>query len=269
MKSISLPSESPGASLATKDLAAKIQRATKRTDTPVSKAFVRAASPARPAPFYDLYARGRSGDVTVKLYLALLWKCVSPPYESRGDTARGWALLLGLDDPPGKGARKIRSALDRLEGANLIETYPNPGGANTIRLLAEDGSGAPYRPASEASYQQRLGDGSTNKNALYFKVSGEMWLGGYMQGLKGPALAMYMILACEQAYRKDVWFSTRVFAERYGISAQTRAVGTEQLTALGLLRVRPQPMDNRGLIASDKQLRTRNLYRLVGAAAPA
>lgn len=230
----------------------------RRLDTPVAKGYVRADD--KESPFHAVYVGGRSGLVAVKLHLALLWRLSAPPYEARRIPARSWALLLGLDDPERSGARRVRAAISRLGEASLLTVSEDPGFAPTLRLLSELGDGEPYVPAPTAQFR--------DPSKLYFKVSVEMWREGHIQSLHGPGLAMYLILAAEQAYQNPVWFSTHSFSERYGISPQTRAKGTRELQDLRLLQVRSKALDPRGDKVSFNQLHRRYVYRLRGDAKP-
>ena len=56
----------------------------------------------------------------VLLYLALIWRCSAPPF-STDLQARKWALLLGLEDPDVRGARRMTNALDVLEREGLVK----------------------------------------------------------------------------------------------------------------------------------------------------
>ncbi|MGV9584428.1 hypothetical protein [Nocardia farcinica] len=254
---------------AARSLAASAGR---RVDTPVRKSFVRpmveAAGPK--APLAQIYSGGRSGTVAVKLYLALLWKCSSPPF-CTDKPARAWAELLDLPDPRGNGARRIKDALRTLQAAKLIELQSQPGYPNVVTLRDESGLGGDYQLPSTAyskakqfsKAKQSRGDDDLRNANLYFKISKELWVRGYLQKLKGPGLVMLLILLAEKAGDGDkVWFSTEAFPLRYGISHKTRAAGTQELIDAGLLSVTPESLANRPGASTFDVERRRKVYRL-------
>lgn len=248
-------------------LAAEVLGASKRQSAPVTKSFVRSAPGGGASMMRSIYVGGRGGDVALKLYLSLLWRCSAAPYESRRDSSRAWASLVGLDPTDQNGTRRVQAALRKLAGLRLLELEPDPGFPPTIRLLSEDGSGKVYIPAYNKYQLSR--DSALDSRSLYFKVPATMWTTGVMQEMRGPALAMYLVLASEQAYLKPQWFSTEQFPERYGLSAGTRAEGTRALEELGLLEVSKQILDDRGReLSFGGRPRVRKLYKLVGAAVP-
>lgn len=73
---------------------------------------------------------------------------------------------------------------------------------------------------------------------------------------------MLLILLAEQADKKDVWFSTTEFPARYRISHKTRAEGTAQLVARGLLETTSKPLSDRWNSSTFDRVRTRSIYRL-------
>lgn len=238
----------------------------RRVDPPVRKSFVRPmAADADPvAPMAGVYSGGRSGVVALKLYLALIWRCSAPPF-STDKPARAWATLLNLDDPEGKGTRRIKSAMKTLEAANLIAIEENPGYPNIVWLLDEAGTGRDYRlPSTAYTLAKQNGEPkSVLAEDMYFKVPKRLWTRGYIQNLKGPGLVMLLILLAEQAGEGEkVWFSTAEFPKRYNISHKTRAAGTQELIDLGLLRVESQSLAKSGYSNTFDTRRRRKVYEL-------
>ena len=231
---------------------------------PVRKSFVRTDT-ATPAPL-SVLARvgGRGGVVAIKLYLALLWRCSSPPYRT-AKPARAWATLLGLEDPAGKGTRRIAAAIKALQAANLITVEYQPGVGNDITILDESGNGQPYALASTQyvrAAQGPSGDVQRSQNR-YFKIPAQWWTEGKIQGLSGPGLIMLLILLAERAGDgEDVWFSTEAFPARYRISAKTRAAGTKELEGRMMLDVGRQALSDIPGSVFARQ-RFRNIYRLI------
>lgn len=237
-----------------------------RTAAPIRKSFVRVEQPGDVPPMAAVYAGGRSGLVALKLYLALIWRCSSSPYET-DKPARAWATLLGLPDPETKGARRVSAALKTLAAHNLIAITPQEGRPNITHLLDESGDRTAYITPGDA-YRQAMQskDASGLARNLYFKIDQKLWLEGEIQSLRGPGLVMLLILLAEQGGEgKRVWFSTEIFHARYRISHKTRAAGTQELMKRGILIVEKEPLHpDRESVFGDR--RYRSVYRLKGAA---
>jgi hypothetical protein len=208
----------------------------------VRKSFVRVEADGEPgnvAPLFRLYRGGRSGIVPIRLYLALLWRSAASPYAS-AKTYEGWATLLGLEDPRGKGSRRVARAVAALEAESLIAVDEDPGHPSLLTVLREDGSGSRYQPPGDAYVKAVTGRRGKTAAARhrYFKINSALWTSGRLQDLSGPALVMLLILLAEQAGEgKEVWFSTQTFKDWYGLSAPTRAAGVKELEEKGLLNV--------------------------------
>lgn len=242
-----------------------------RLAIPVRKAFVRGDESRQP-PLSTIYRGGQSGIVAVRLYLALIWKSAGSPFDST-IPARGWATLLGLDDPSGLGQRRITRAIKILEDVKLIQVTRRPGAVPTIRLLNESGDGTEY----SLPYEVRSDAAPAEKESNYYlKVQTRLWTTGQIQEMSGAALVMLLILLAEQADQRQVWFTGRnsygpgTFEKWYWISHKTRAEGTRELVDRGLLKVTTSPTTpGTGSYASVFLPRKqRNLYRLRGDARP-
>lgn len=237
----------------------------RRVNTPVRKGFVRSVDDGvTPAPMSSIYAGGRSGIVAIKLFLALIWRCSAAPF-STDKPARAWATLLDLEDPEGKGVRRISRAMRALATAKLITLTEQGGQPNLVTLATEDGSGADYTIPS-TSYTRAKNENQKIPHR-YFKISSTLWTDGVIQSLSGPATVMLLILLAEQADTKDVWFSTQQFPARYKISHKTRAEGTGELVRRGILKTRRESLSKTGGTAVFDPRRKRTLYRLTERAA--
>lgn len=258
------------ASLESREAARTVDLGTKlRNSTPIRRAFVRGLEePLAPSPLLQLYRGGRSGVVPIRLYLALLWRCSRAPYETTAP-ARAWATLLDLQDPAGAGARRVRAALDKLEGHRLITTAASPGEVTTVSLLREDGTGRRYLLPSSAYLKAQSGRRGQKvlEQHRYFKLNSDLWTEGRLQPLSGPALVMLLIILGEGGDRGlPVWFSASLFTERYGLSSATRAKGVRELVERGLVRVdRAAVPDRPGGSVFDRQ-RYRDIYTITGPA---
>lgn len=209
---------------------------------------------------------GRSGYVSIKVLLSLIWKTSKPPFETVM-TAPALAELLDLPDPTGNGARRVRDALKALAAANLIRLVPRPGTSPLIQLMNETGNEEEYTlPSTAYEHSQRAKpakEAVTNPN-LYFQLPAELWTEGFLQTLKGPGLVMLLILLAEEANKKRVWFSGAEFLDRYRISPSTRTKGTKELVDLGMLTVTSVPLPATRGGSTFEQQRRRYEYRLKG-----
>lgn len=242
--------------------------ATRRTTTPVRKTFVRTDDREKTPPLAQIVStRGRGGAVPLKVYLALLRRSSSPPFDTRL-SARRWAGLLDLDTPNTRGARRVNDAIRRLEGLGLICVEAARGEASTITVLREDGSGDSYTLPHALARSKQLRPGKTRPRDedWYLQVPDRLWE-GYIQKMSGPALAMLLILLAEPASRNEgMWWSVENFPDWYKISTSMRAKGTSELVDLGLVQVRKQMLDTPRGHNNDERDRVRNLYTLTGAA---
>lgn len=201
------------------------------------------------------------------LYLALIWRCSAPPF-STDLQARKWALLLDLEDPDVRGARRVTNALDVLERERLVKLHRRSGESTIITLLMESGDGRDYQLPSTAT--ARAKSKSHAEQHRYFKVPPKLWVTGEIQTLSAGALAMLLILLCERNVDgRRTWWSTERFPQLFAISPTMRAKGTKELEELGLLSVTKQRVadgpDPSRVFTRD---RVRNLYRLMGDARP-
>lgn len=259
-----------GVSLASLERADEINNGSgRRTSAPVRKWFVRSLKGKMPmlATLYSGNSRGgRSGFISIKVLLTIIWKTSKPPFETVM-TAPAIAELLDLPDPTGKGARRVRDSLKQLADANLILLAHRPGTSPIIHLLNETGNGNDYTLPSSSYVQARIKkpnqDPVTDPN-LYFQLPSELWTEGFMQKLKGPGLVMLLILLAEQANKKPVWFSGEEFSDRYRISPSTRTKGTQELLDLDtLIRNSVALPPNWGASSFEKK-RRRYEYMLTG-----
>jgi hypothetical protein len=203
------------------------RRSGKRRSVPIRSAFARDMKGAKGAPMTKLVAiGGRGGEVPLKLYTALIWRSSAAPFTTT-TPARIWAELLAIPGPSRHGARRITDAITTLAEHRLIDVKHRRGEPPEVTLLREDGSDQPY-----SIPRGRLGD-------IYFHIPAEMWLTGKLQQLSAPGLAMLMaVLADQDSPGAPVWWSTTRFPGRFGLSPATRARGTTELEAAGLLQAR-------------------------------
>lgn len=229
---------------------------------------MRAASSDSPDPPLAWLVKTRT-PVPIKLFLGLVWRSASPPFDS-GKTLRGWATLLDLPHPDTSGVSRVRAARQILEEQNLIRVSSRGGNEPpAIRLLDESGSGEEYELPSTKFFQtDQYSEAPRIENPhLYLKFPTELWVQGLVQQMSLSAVAMLLVLLAEQADQKGVWFSTESFPQRYRISAPTRARGTQELIEMGLLRTVRKPVANMGGSEIFDRRRSRKIYRLTGPAA--
>lgn len=227
-----------------------------RAGAPVRRAFAIGNGRGRPPAARLLQqreSRGGSpgGSVRLRLYVSLLWACVSPPFDT-ARPAKFWATLLGLDDPANAGARRVRAALKELAERGYVRLSP-AGTSTRITLLSELGDGSDYLPPYEA-----LGVGAPKDLNQYFRIPTETWTGGYIAQMDGPATAMFLVLLAEsRRERRRVWYSPEKADESYGVSAATRSRGIDRLRELGLVTVAKENVNSFA-----REARFRNVYEV-------
>ncbi|WP_020171218.1 hypothetical protein [Gordonia polyisoprenivorans] len=234
----------------------------RRQTIPLRAEFVRDVN-ARPndgppdTKLRELVRRGGSDGLLLKLYLALIWRCSAPPFDTE-ISARLWSNLLALPSyEHNVGARRVSKALTTLQDLNLVKLERISGDSSRVTLLHESGDGSAYT----------LPFGGRNPDAYYLRVPVELWTSGKMHELGTPGVAMLLALLAEQPKNGgEVWWSTRRFESRIGLSVSTRTRGTKELVAAKVLFTR------RGQRPNDKKTfapeSTVTIYKLQGEAAP-
>lgn len=253
--------EPPEGSLAVAQLIK--ERLGKRVSAPVRVSFIGANDSQRPAgeapPLTRILRGGRGGEVRLKLELSFLWFAASAPYDL-AYPARVWASLLGLDDPEGRGTRRVRQAISALQRESLIEVRTHPGAPSRITLLDEGGFGFPYSLPGE-SYSKSRGSGQEWRHR-YIQIPDTFWTNGWISTLSGAAVAMLLVLFAELGQRDyettEVWFSPSQAQRIYGLSEDTRSKGLRELRSAKLITAQKRSSSRDTLDFR----RLRNTYRL-------
>lgn len=181
----------------------------------------------------------------LKLELTFLLFAAKPPHDL-AYPARAWATLLDLDDPTGRGARRINEVIAWLQENDFITVERLAGQPNTIRLLSEVGTGDPYEPPGAA--YSRLRDKKSAHTGLhrYIQLPDTLWTNGWIQMLSGAAVAMSLVLYTQLGNKNpsnaDLWFSPGQADLKYGLSEDTRTKGLRELRAAGLITARRRPV---------------------------
>ncbi|MBJ7321687.1 MAG: hypothetical protein JHC70_05010 [Rhodococcus sp.] len=165
--------------------------------------------------------------------LALTWRCSAEPYNT-DIKASAIARLWNLPSPDTNGARRVQEAMVALADHDLISVERHPGKQSTITLLDDAGTGGSYESPNKAynTARRRKVKPAGLLRHNYFKVDAKWWKSGQIQQLKGPGLAMLLILLSEDTpLRREtgIWISPSNFQQRYGLSVDTRKVGLKQL----------------------------------------
>lgn len=239
----------------------------RREEIPVRRSFVRVDDPTQEPPLARLIsAGGRGGQVPLKLYLALIWRCSGEPFQT-DILARQWAALLGLDEPNTLGARRVTRALDVLADLKLVTLEKRRGESTLITLREESGAGVRYTLPSTA-----FAKASTPEQAAphrYFKVPLTLWTEGHIQSMSAAALAMLLILLGERNVDgRRTWWSTERFPALFNLSPTIRSQGTSELELRFLVDVRKQSVTSSSSPTFSRE-RVRNTYKLIGDARPA
>lgn len=229
-----------------KERARQMSAGSRRVDIPVRARFIRDVDAktggTANTPMKRLVAAGSRDGITLRLYLALLWRCSAPPYNTE-IPARLWAELLALEPPMETYSRRISSAVKRLEDAGLIAVERVKGQPSVITLLDESGDGTPYSPP-------RGGRAPLDR---WVKVPIGLWQNDDFYGLGTPGLAMLLaVLAERNAADEAMWWSVKRFQQRIGLTPSTRARGLKQLREARLLTVgREKLASNPGRFSKD------------------
>lgn len=208
---------------------------------------------------------GRGGQLRIKLYLSLLWVAAREPYTVTRPS-RAWAALLGLDDIDTKGVRRVQEAFRDLRERRFIDLADGGGLPSQVTLLSEAGDGSSFMPAPEAYNRLRVSSGNDVAVLLphrYFRVPSALWTEGHIARLRGPSLAMLLVLLAEQRGNNvGVWFSPDRAERRYGLSASTRTEGLAHLRALGLVSSKIQTVSESGAFIDFA--RRRKVHKVIG-----
>ncbi len=225
----------------TQRAAREFEERSKRSDVPVRTAFVRGGlvKDRDEPPMAQLLRGGRGGRVRVATYLSLIWRCSAPPY-STNIKASAIARLWDLPSPDINGARRVQEALNALEEAQLIRIQRHPGKESTVFLLDDAGTGLEYEAPNRAyNYaRRRKAPAEELRQHTYFKINSAWWRTGTIQSLKGPGLALLLILLAEDSPSRrgtGIWISPSNFKDRYGLSVDTRKSGLKELSQAGIV----------------------------------
>lgn len=235
----------------------------KRTQAPIRVSFIGSydsvRNPDEAPPLAKILRGGRGGEVRLKLELSFLWFAVNPPHDLTYP-ARAWATLIGLEDPEGRGTRRVRQATSALAAADLIKIVANPGQPNKIFLLDEGAEAQQYVLPGQA-YNKSRGSGQEWRNR-YVQIPDTFWTNGWIAALSGAAVAMLLVLFAElgqkDASKTDLWFSPSAAKKIYGLSEDTRSKGLRELRRAGLVTARKKAASRDVLDFR----RLRNTYRI-------
>jgi hypothetical protein len=240
----------------TLEVAESAARRVRNRETTIRQGFIRLARDLDheedQRPPLAMLLRGSRGAMRLKLYLAVLWLAGGGETKKGHEVtfpARAYAELLGLDDPGGKGQRRVREGLASFAEARLLTLRASPGYPQTVALLREDASGETYdRPGD---HFKKGADGEPAEPAAASKTSvhqfvrlgSGFWTQGWAQVLSAPALAVFlaMLVVTRNGRERDQWLS---LGERrlFGLSDDTWTRGTAELVDYGILAVRRAPV---------------------------
>lgn len=152
-----------------------------------------------------------------------------------------------------QGARSVTTNFRELEHRGFIVIKRGAKGYNsTVRLLTET------PPHNAYALPAKTGE-------TYFRVSERLWMQSTIGELDGPALAMFLILSyyfrAETHQRDGVWFGKTRFAQRHGLSEETRNKGLKKLVELGVANMQETFYDVKDEDRGFRNLRRRT-YRL-------
>lgn len=230
---------------------------------PVRRAFI-VGNERQPPPFSGLLHGAGLDAVQLKVFLLVMWLAAwrQDPSESNAHVPqpvgtyavsydlRDFAAALDLPDsrPGGKGPRRVRDAVRRLEQRLLLHAPVRSGSTSrrrTLQLLREDGSGSPYtNPAWHSTQSQEV-----VKEGAFIQLPNALFRNGWLSALSGAALATWLVLEESATLRRlqassddgsgfeglpEAFISRRLRRERYHISDDTFLKGRAELIAHGL-----------------------------------
>ncbi|MGX1615453.1 hypothetical protein ACWIF8_16390 [Micromonospora chalcea] len=246
------------------EFAARLGNRRVESGAPVRNRFVTSLEGELPGLASLMRGGGRGGQTRVKLFLSLLWVCTAKPY-SASFPSRAWAALLGLEEPDARGARRIQEAIRDLDARKLISVQDRGGLPSVLTLNDEGGSSAAYVPPSEAFNALRRSGAPPEILAqhAYFKIPSKLWTDGIIARLRGPGIAMLLVLLCERRgdTTSEVWFSPDIADQRFKLAPATRTAGLQELRSLGLLETKVRPVSHDGTFINFK--RRRNAHTLL------
>jgi hypothetical protein len=225
-------------------LASKAGHRVHNRPTPIRLWFVQRRSPGDPPPPLARMLRGgRGGEVRLKLYLSLLWLAAGGEHDVHF-APHTYARLLDLEDPYGRGARRINDGLNWLAKERFISLERKPGHEPTVTLRSDAGSGEPYVKPGRAPKDPTTGKASPDN--VYVQLAVEFWLRGWAASLSASAIAMLLILlvlARDAGKDDELWISPDEALARYDLSEDTRARGFRALEEAGLVVVGRRPVN--------------------------
>ena len=236
---------------------------------PVRWQFMERAQPDDPSPALARILRGdkagrrgggRGGEVRLKLLLSMLWM-IRDPAPVLTVPSRAWASLLGLDDPAGRGTRRINEAIAWLGAAGFLIASKETGSIKRlITMRDETGADRPYE--LPGAVLRSLGPKDPRRaEHFYIQVPAGFWTNGWISLLSGAATSMLLLLLRLQANRPtgtELWFSPGDAKERFDLSDDTRSKGLRELTMAGLVTMERRAVDP----SSFEYERVRNVYVL-------
>jgi hypothetical protein len=243
-----------------RDAARTLETRVRGRQMQVRRIFIARARPDDPdPPLATMLRGGRGGRVRLLLYLSLLWVGANAPHDVTFP-ARAWSELLGLEDPPGKGARRIRDALDWLQDNGFVRSSLQAGQPTQVQLRKENGKDERYSvPGAATAIAKRTGQ-ATSGDDLYVRLPPAFWTEGWVAMLSGPAVAMLLVLLSERGSRtgSGIWFTPETARARFALSDDTRFRGLQELEQHKLLRIKKRPVGRN----SFEFQRRRNTYEL-------
>jgi hypothetical protein len=215
----------PSASAEARRRLSSLTRRSRRRSVQFPEGFLR--DPNGDPPMARIFRGDRAGELRLKLYVTGTMLAAAAPHDIKGISGRGWAEVLGLEDPATSGARRINAAIDWLAEHDFVTIEQAAGHAPTITLLDPGGSDRPYRRPRKRWVSVPIG----------------LWSRYWIYELDGPSLAVLLAVLDMQGVRTPrnaPWLSGSE-RPRYGLSDDTWTRGTKRLQQLDLLTVKRVP----------------------------
>lgn len=182
------------------------------------------------------------GDLRVKVFLTALMMATREPHNLKLPASE-MAVLLGLEDPQGKGRRRVQDTYRALATANMIAKVDSPGRTSELTVLNPDGSNEEWN--------------SRELQHPYLSLPIELWKNGWIIKLSGRSIALFAVLRDLTASRpNDSGWADGIRKRSYGLSKDTWRRASAELKEEDLLDITREPHT----VAGERRLR--NVYKL-------
>jgi len=187
-----------------------------------------------------LQETGGQDAIRPKLLLSLYWVTTNQVEVFTNEPFEFWAYLLDLDEPDGKGARRVRESIARMGAdepgdpcSHLLDVRPKPPRPPRVGVLHEAGDGRPWVPPNPSEV------GPTD---YFLQLPPTFWTNGWMARLSGPALLAFLVTVSAAPFDAPpgapVWISHERLEQHHRLNPKTWQAGLRELRSYELVTSR-------------------------------